>query len=99
LCATSGVEALKVWDKENGAIDLLMTDMVMPEGVSGLELAERLLARKPDLRVLYTSGYSMQSVDLATKLRPGIGFLPKPYPVDQLAEAIRQCLDATFVTT
>src|SRR5262249_38139057 len=58
LEASSGVEALKVWDEQEGNIDLLLTDMVMPEGVSGRELAEMLRARKPDLKIIFTSGYS-----------------------------------------
>jgi PAS domain S-box-containing protein len=58
LEASSGVDALKVWDKHAGRIDLLLTDMVMPEGMSGRELAEELKNRKPTLKVVYTSGYS-----------------------------------------
>src|SRR5262249_13395732 len=56
--AGSGVEALEVWDRHDGAFDLLLTDMVMPGGVTGRELAERLLADKPELKVIFTSGYS-----------------------------------------
>ncbi len=58
LEAGSGVEALKVWDRHDGKIDLLLTDMVMPEGMTGRDLAVQVKKRKPDLRIIYTSGYS-----------------------------------------
>jgi PAS domain S-box-containing protein len=56
--ADSGLSALEVWQQHRNAIDLLFTDMVMPDGISGRELAERLLAEKPGLKVIYSSGYS-----------------------------------------
>ena len=93
LAAGSGKEALQVWEKHQPGIDLLLTDMVMPEGINGRQLAETLTARKPDLKVIYTTGYS---VDLA-----GIDFPPgeealhlmKPYPPHELAQVVRNCLD------
>lgn len=94
LGAGSGVEALNVWEQHHAEIDLLLTDLVMPEGVSGRELAERLARQEPELRVIYTSGYSpgMSGKDFA--LLEGFNFLPKPYPPTRLAEAVRQCLDS-----
>ena len=56
--AGSGVEALRVWDEFDGRVDLLLTDMVMPEGMTGRELAVQLKKRKPELKVIYSSGYS-----------------------------------------
>ncbi len=93
VSAETGVQALKVWEKHKADIDLLLTDMVMPEGVSGRELAERLLDEDPALKVIYTSGYSpgMAGKDLA--LLEGFNFLPKPYPPVRLAEMVRECLD------
>ncbi|HEY0455242.1 MAG TPA: PAS domain S-box protein, partial [Verrucomicrobiae bacterium] len=90
--ASSGVEALKVWDANGGKIDLLLTDMVMPEGMTGRELAEELKSRKPDLKVIYTSGYSSEVMGQDLGLRD-IKFLQKPYPPPQLAQAVRECLD------
>ncbi|MCU0786494.1 MAG: response regulator, partial [Verrucomicrobia bacterium] len=58
LTAHSGRHALEVWERSNRSIDLLVTDMVMPEGIMGGELAERLLVKNPRLKVIYTSGYS-----------------------------------------
>lgn len=90
--AETGVEALKVWEKHQGKIDLLLTDMVMPGGVSGAELAQQLRQRKPDLRVIYSSGYSSEitgkNVDETLSV-----FLPKPYRPPQLALHVRKSLD------
>jgi two-component system cell cycle sensor histidine kinase/response regulator CckA len=91
--APSGVAALKVWEKHKQEIHLLLTDMVMPEGLSGRQLAERLQAERPDLKVIYTSGYSpgMAGKDIA--LLEGFNFLAKPYTPHRLALVVRECLD------
>jgi two-component system, cell cycle sensor histidine kinase and response regulator CckA len=91
--ANSGLDALKVWDEQNGAFDLLLTDMVMPDGMSGRDLARKLLARKPGLRALFTSGYSPEAVSRGMTLTEGVNFLQKPYSPDALAHAVRTCLD------
>ena len=90
--AGHGVEALKVWDEQAGKIDLLLTDMVMPEGMTGRDLARQLKSRQPGLRVIYTSGYSEEIMGSDTEIREG-PFLPKPYPAPQLAKLVRDCLD------
>jgi PAS domain S-box-containing protein len=90
--ASSGVEALKMWDRNKGRVDLLLTDLVMPEGMSGRELAQQLKSRKPDLKVIFTSGYSPEFVGDLPKLRDVL-FLPKPYRPQQLARVVRDCLD------
>lgn len=90
--AGSGVEALRIWDEFDGRIDLLLTDMVMPEGMNGRELASQLKKRKPELKVIYSSGYSPE----ATGRDFGQGdtvFLSKPYLPPQLARTVRHCLD------
>lgn len=91
--AASGVEALKVWDAEDGKVDLLLTDMVMPEGINGRELAEQLRQRKPGLKVIYTSGYSPDIVG-KNFTQGDTAFLQKPYQPPQLAQRIREALDA-----
>jgi CheY-like chemotaxis protein len=93
ISAESGVAALKLWDTHKNEVDLLLTDMVMPLGVSGRELAERLQQEKPSLKIIYTSGYSpgMAGKDLA--LLEGFNFLAKPYPPARLIEVVRECLD------
>lgn len=92
LEAATGVEALQVWEKHQGRIDLLLTDMVMPEGISGRELAEILRRKKPDLKVIYTSGYSADVMG-PTAAGSDIKFLQKPYPPPELAQLVRECLD------
>lgn len=91
--AANGVEALQVWDKQAGKIDLLLTDMVMPEGMSGRDLAKQLRARQPELKVIYTSGYSADIAANDPDLR-GVPFLQKPYPGPQLIQLLHSCLSA-----
>jgi PAS domain S-box-containing protein len=93
--ASSGVEALRVWDEFDGDVDLLLTDMVMPEGMTGRELACQLKKRKPDLKVIYSSGYSPDSNgrDLG---QSDTVFLAKPYLPPQLARTVRQSLDSVL---
>lgn len=94
ICAENGVEALKIWAEKQNQIDLLLTDIVMPEAISGLQLAERMLKTRPELKVIYTSGYSIDLIAKGYALRDGQNFLPKPYPPAKLANAVRSCLDA-----
>jgi CheY-like chemotaxis protein len=91
--AESGIAALTVWDKHKNEIDLLLTDMVMPGGMSGRQLADRLQGQDPTLKVIYTSGYSpgMAGKDIA--LLEGFNFLAKPYTPGRLALVVRECLD------
>jgi signal transduction histidine kinase/CheY-like chemotaxis protein len=91
--AESGPAAIKVWQEHRGAIQLVLTDMMMPGGMTGRELAERLQRDDPQLKVIYTSGYSpgMAGKDIA--LLDGFNFLAKPYPPSKLARVVRECLD------
>lgn len=91
--AETGVAALKVWDDARGEFDLLLTDMVMPEGISGRELAEMLKRKKEDLKVIYSSGYSQEIAGQELTLQEGFNFLQKPYHPLKLAETVRDCLD------
>ena len=94
LEAESGRHALEVWAAAKSPVDLLVTDMVMPGGIMGGELAERLMSESPTLRVIYTSGYSpgMAGKDASLLFSPN--FLPKPYSIGKLAQFVRECLDA-----
>lgn len=85
LSAASGQEALTVWQQHAETIDLLLTDMVMPGGLSGKELAARLAAERPHLRVIYTSGYSVDFQPGGLRLEEGVNFLAKPYNPQSLA--------------
>lgn len=90
--AASGAEALEVMDA--GWIpDLLFTDVVMPGGMNGRELADVALRRRPDLRVLFTSGYTEDAIVHQGRLDPGVNLLGKPYRRVDLAEKVRRVLD------
>ena len=96
--AASGKEALEVWNRRAGPIDLLLTDMMMPEGVSGMELAERLLGLQPDLKIIFTSGYTVHELDEDVLARTRGRFLQKPYSYERLSGTVRDCLDQTAAT-
>jgi two-component system cell cycle sensor histidine kinase/response regulator CckA len=99
LEAKTGREALEAWEKSDEKIDLLLTDIVMPEGVSGVDLAERLIARQPKLKVIFTSGYSVNEVSQKLLGRYNAHFLQKPYTRNVLAKAVRDCLDENVTTS
>src|SRR5450432_3163422 len=94
LEAGNGPEALKIWETEQDRIDLLLTDLVMPHGVSGQALAQQLQADRPSLKVVYSSGYSCDLFGSDSFLNPATNFLQKPYRLDSLAEMIRRCLES-----
>ena len=86
--APSGVAAVEVWAHHKEHIDLLLTDMVMPDGMTGKELAEKLKADNPHLKVVYTTGYSSELLGDDIILRDGVNFLQKPYPPQKLLQTI-----------
>jgi PAS domain S-box-containing protein len=94
LEAAHGIEALKIWDQATVKIQLLLTDIVMPEGIGGRELAARLRQRTPGLRVVFTSGYSADIAGRELTLQVGENFIQKPASPHLLLETIRRCLDA-----
>ncbi len=89
--AENGAEAVAMWQEHCGEIDILLTDIMMPQGMSGYELAERITQDRPDLPVLFTSGYPMDEKNTPVS---GKCFLQKPYDPISLAQAVRECLDA-----
>ncbi|MGO9201708.1 MAG: response regulator [Limisphaerales bacterium] len=91
--AASGAEALLLWERQAGAIDLLLTDMVMPDGISGRDLACRLRASQPDLAVLCISGYTATEGGSFEDIVEGAGFLHKPFSLQAFSRAVRDCLD------
>jgi PAS domain S-box-containing protein len=93
LQAATGLKALEVWAQHKDRIDLLFTDMMMPEGVSGLELSERLRAERPELKVIYSSGYSLEVVNPEFVIKDGITFLQKPYDPEMLARVVYDTLN------
>ena len=93
LSARSGVDALSLWERHGSDIDLVFTDMVMPDGVSGQQLAATLRERRPDLPIVFTSGYSNDFAGGGISLREGVNFLQKPYTLTGLTAILRACLD------
>jgi len=84
-------QALSVWEENAERIDLVLTDMVLPGGLTGRELARQLQTRKPGLKVIYSTGYSQDLLDSGDE---PVHFLQKPYPPDTLLRTVRTCLDA-----
>jgi len=93
LEATTGHTALEVWREHRQEIRLLLTDLVMPDGMTGRELAEQLLAADPGLKVVYTSGYRRDIAGSDYALQEGVNFLGKPFQAAKLAQTVRKCLD------
>lgn len=92
LVAGSGTEALSIWDKKADEIDLLIADVVMP-GMSGNELAEKLLGEKPQLKVLYMSGYTISVISQYDMEGEEIAFIQKPFNATDITLKIREILD------
>ncbi len=86
LEAANGVEALALWQEHRAKIDLVYTDMVMPGGLSGNDLAEHVMADKPGVKVIITSGYNTEMPDLSNLTESSVIYLPKP------------CLGATLIS-
>jgi signal transduction histidine kinase len=91
LCAADGVEALKVAAKSDGVIHLLVTDVIMPQ-MNGHELAEQLSSVRPDMKILYVSGYSDNDIGDHGILDPRFELLQKPFTPQTLARKIHDVI-------
>lgn len=96
LEARNGRDALSVASQHNGAIDLLLTDVVMPE-MGGKQLAEALVSRDASLRVLFISGYTDGDISRRGDLDPNTAFLQKPFTARGLLGRVREVLDGDAV--
>ena len=92
LEAGDGVQALQVHEKEGARIDLILTDVVMPR-MSGREMVDRVRAVRPDMRVLYMSGYTEDAIVRHGVLDASMRLLGKPYTPADLIRKIREVLD------
>ena len=93
LEALSANHALELAEQHDGVIDLLLTDVVMPQ-LSGRELADLLAPERPEMRILYASGYTADAITRHGVLEQGIAFLPKPLTPTSLLRKVREVLDA-----
>ena len=94
LEAADGEEAVRLLAGRQGPIDLLITDVVMPV-MSGRELAERLAAERPGMKVLFISGFADRAIVHHGMLSPGINYLQKPFPLSELTRKVEQILKGT----
>ncbi|HWB40774.1 MAG TPA: ATP-binding protein, partial [Gemmatimonadales bacterium] len=92
LEARHGADALRIAEESSRPIDLVVTDLVMPE-MGGKELAERLRAHRPGLKVLFMSGYTEKVITAGGVMPPNTGFVEKPFTVEQLMRRLREILD------
>jgi CheY-like chemotaxis protein len=92
LEAKHGIEALLIGSQHDGPIDLLLTDVAMPQ-MSGRNLAEQFVKVRPGLKVLYMSAYTDDAVILRGVVQSGAAFLQKPFTMEALARRVREVLD------
>jgi len=93
VTAENGPEALALWPQHRGKIDLLLTDMVMPGGMTGRELADRLLREAPQMPVIYSTGYSVDLLNSGVNLIEGGECLLKPYDASTLVGAVNKVFE------
>jgi len=94
LQAASGQQAIDAWAKQGAKVDLLLTDLIMSEGLTGLELAQRFRRERPSLKVVIMSGHILDQGLEAIPAQEKILYLHKPFATTTLASTIRQCLDS-----
>jgi two-component system cell cycle sensor histidine kinase/response regulator CckA len=94
LLAGSGAAAMEIWKEHQRRIQLLLTGMLLPDGMTARELVERFRCEKPELKVIYTSSYSSaEGLGQGAALTGGFHFLQKPYHSSRLVQTVRDCLD------
>ena len=92
LEAADGRAALKIWETEKANVDLLLTDMVMPEGITGIDLAQRFQGERPELKVIISTGYSSEITQESQPPHINLAYLPKPFDAKTLARVLSSCL-------
>jgi CheY-like chemotaxis protein len=95
--ACTASEALRLLEVHGGRVDLVLSDVVMPQGMSGGDLAMALRASYPQVKILLTSGYSPDVVRSRAVVDMGVRFLQKPYSAQQLLSEVRAVLDQPSV--
>ena len=92
LEAGDGEQAIEVFEKHHAPIHLIITDVVMP-GINGKELADKLTARCPEIKVLYISGYTDNVIVHHGVLEKGTNFIQKPYTMESITRKVRKVLE------
>ncbi len=98
IAAPNAAEALQLWERHSSEVVLLFTDMVMPGGMSGHDLASRLRTQRPALPVIFSSGYSRDLLKGGMQLLEGVNYLPKPYRPADLSAMIAAAFAAASPT-
>jgi DNA-binding NtrC family response regulator len=96
LSTTSPKEALRLCDEHAGKIDMLITDLIMPE-MNGRELSDELFSRFPGIKVLYMSGYTTNIIPNHGILKEGFNFIQKPFSLNALLVAVRKALNEVAI--
>ena len=91
LCAENGERALSLFDEHSDSIDLVLTDIIMP-GISGKDLRDRILERRSDVPILFSSGYGIADIDAKVTLEGAIEIIHKPYDADTLLHRIEELI-------
>ena len=95
LVAIDGPSATRLWAEHSGQIYLLLTDMVMPNGMTGIQLGQSFQQSKPRLKIVVMSGYSADIIDASLRSGLNVTFLAKPFELEVLAATIRRAIDGT----
>lgn len=93
LTAETGLRAISLWQRHRHEIDLLLTDVILPDGPDGRQLSGQFQAEKPTLKVIYTSAFAFDDSNELECDPEDIHFVPKPYRPDQILSAVRFALE------
>jgi DNA-binding NtrC family response regulator len=93
LGASSAELALQIWEGETGKIDLVLTDLDLPHGMSGEQLAAKLKSANPAVKLIFASGHNADRSGDNSALHEGVNFLKKPCAMNKLLSTVRACLD------
>ena len=93
LEAHDGPSALRLLERQEGKVDMLFTDVVLPSGMTGAVVAQEVRKLRPDIKVLFTTGYARNAIVHHGRLDPGVELITKPFAYADLAARIRDMLD------
>jgi CheY-like chemotaxis protein len=91
--ATNAIEALESWKKISNSVRLVVTDVIMPGGMDGFQLANKLREQEPSLKIIFVSGYNSEVADQGFVRQKGTSYLQKPFIMNEFAHVVRGLLD------